>query len=512
LAAQSGLAVLQDGGNAFDAAVATAAVLNVTEPMSTGVGGDAFALCFVADGGRILALNGSGRAPHRASLDALAADGLVERIPLDHPHSVTVPGAPRMWADLIAELGTRNLASLMRPAVRCAREGFAVSPLIAAGWERSAARLKEPAGGYLPGGEPPQVGQVVRMPDLADTLEAIGESGADAFYEGSLADRICRRHQELGGLLDQEDLVSHSSTWVDAISVEFDGLRVHQCPPNGQGLVVLQALGMLAQMDDLRHRGPAVRAHRMLEALRLAFADARRFVADPEWVDLPVKELLSEDYLSQRRASIRDEGRIELPEPGLAAPVGRDTVYLSVIDQWGNACSFINSLFHGFGSGIVVPGTGICLQNRGALFSLQAHHPNVLAPSKRPYHTIIPALSTDLAGRLDASFGVMGGFMQPQGQVQVLLHRRLGELDPQQSLDMPRLCIFDGDPAREIAYEPGIQAEILDGLRQRGHRLQRVEGLGRALFGGGQWLERNPESGVICGGSDPRKDGQVAAY
>lgn len=513
LAAQVGLDVLKQGGNAADAAIAVAAMLNVVEPMSTGIGGDAFCLYYQARSRRIFVLNGSGCSPRAANIQRFAADGLSDSIPLTHPHSVTVPGTVAAWADTITRFGTRSLAHVLAPAITYARAGFAVSPIIAGSWALCAPKLRE-AGSYLPGGEPPEVGQVVRLPELADSLDAIGQSDGRDFYEGRLANKIVAHHQRLGGLLSAEDLAAHESTWVEPISINFGGVRVFQCPPNGQGLAVLIALGILQGFDDLAECGEVLRCHRMIEAIRLAFADARRWVTDLEFGNTKavVESLLEPGYLAQRRSQIVDGVRSECVESGIALPGGPDTVYLTVVDGEGNACSFINSLFHGFGSGIVVPGTGICLQNRGALFSMNPTHPNRLEPGKRPYHTIIPAMSTHKDGSLHASFGVMGGFMQPQGQVQLLVNRLILGLDPQQAMDAPRFLLRDGDPEANIAYESGFCGGGITALEFSGHQMERVDGWGRVLFGGGQYIERDPGTGVLACASDPRKDGQAVGW
>ncbi len=517
LAAMAGLRMLLDGGNAADAAVATAAALAVVEPMSTGIGGDAFALFYDAQASptqRVSALNGSGRAPAGLHLEDLHHAGLNE-IALDSPHSVTVPGTAAAWADLLARHGTMPLGVVLRPAIEYARDGFPVSELIAASWQRGEAKLSRLPSGQelLPGGRAPRMGEVVCLPEMARTLQAIAEGGADAFYLGETGRRIADFVQTQGGRLDVSDLAAHRSTWDEPISIEYCGLRVWECPPNGQGLAALLALGIVAG-DDLAAAAPIERWHLLIEAMRLAFADARRWVADPTFADLPLAELLSTPYLAGRRGQI-DPLRANLaPRSGLPAAERRplqpaprsDTVYLSVVDGHGNACSFINSLYHGFGSGLVAPGTGVALQNRGALFSLDPAHPNRLEPGKRPYHTIIPALATQ-GDDLWACFGVMGGFMQPQGHVQVLVNLLDLNLLPQDALDAPRFCLQDGEAGGRVAVEVSAGAGLIDALRARGHDVVVTAGMERTLFGVGQVIRRDTATGVLTAGSDPRRDG-----
>lgn len=517
LAAMAGLRMLLEGGNAADAAVATAAALAVVEPMSTGVGGDAFALFYDAAAApqqRISALNGSGRAPAGLRLEDLRRAGLAE-IDLESPHSVTTPGTVAAWADLLARHGTMPLGAVLQPAIDYGRDGFPVSELIAASWQRGEARLRRLPSGLelLPGGRAPRMGQVVQLPELARTLQAIADGGAAAFYQGETGRRIAAFVQEQGGCLTPADLASHRSTWDQPIAIDYRGLRVWECPPNGQGLAALLALGIVAQ-DDLTAAAAAERWHLLIEAMRLAWADARRWVADPAFVDLPLAELLSTPYLAGRRSQI-DPRRANLaPASGLpnaerrpVQPAPRsDTVYLSVVDGQGNACSFINSLYHGFGSGLVAPGTGVALQNRGALFSLDPDHPNRLEPGKRPYHTIIPALATQ-GDELWACFGVMGGFMQPQGHLQVLVNLLDLAMSPQEALDAPRFCLPEGEPGGPVAVEAGAGEALIAALRAKGHDVTVMAGMERTLFGVGQVILRAAGSGVLTAGSDPRRDG-----
>jgi gamma-glutamyltranspeptidase/glutathione hydrolase len=514
LAAQAGLDILRRGGNAADAAIATAAMLNVTAPASTGAGGDCFALYYDASPRRVTALNGSGRAPSALTLANLCALGWTA-IPARSAQAVTVPGAVRGWEDLLARHGRMTLADVLPAAISYARDGFPVSPVFGASWGNPAIvdllRQCPYAGDYLPSGRAPQVGEIVRLPDLARTLQAVADGGADAFYNGSIADAIAATVQEYGGVMTPADLRDHRSTWHDPIQTDYRGVTVCECPPSGQGLAALQALNIAEgwSLGDMAWDDPA-RLHLMIEAVRLAFADAGRYIADAGRADVPVSALLDKGYAAQRRRLISpDRALTGIGHGDLSA--GSDTVYLSVVDGEGNACSFINSLYMGFGSGIVAKGTGVFLQNRGANFRLDPAHPNALEPGKRPYHTIIPGMALR-DGALWASFGVMGGFMQPQGHFQVINAMVDDDLNPQEALDRPRFYLEEGDPNGVIALEDGIPVAAMAQLAQLGHTVRPVAGRQRGLFGSGQIIRRDADSGVLFGGSDPRKDGLVAAY
>jgi len=506
----AGVEILMQGGNAADAAVAVAAALNVTEPTSTGLGGDCFALFYDSSTGKVTALNGSGRAPAALTLDLLREQGFGAELPPFHVHTVTVPGACAGWCDLIERHGTLELSNILAPAVRLAEEGFPVAPLTAYYWERGARRqlASAPGGRALTlDGRGPRAGEVFRNPALARTLRIIAEGGKEAFYQGEIGARIARAVQAAGGVMTEEDLAAHTSTWEEPISTVYQGMRVYECPPNGQGLVALIALNILSSFDLPGEALSAERLHLIIESLRLAFADARHYVADPAFNPAPLGELLSPAYAVQRAALI-DRQRATLDQGHGIPPAGTDTVYFSVVDGQGNACSFINSNYMGFGTGIVPEGTGFSLQNRGHNFSLDPQHPNALMPRKRPYHTIIPAMAVREAdGSLYASLGVMGGFMQPQGHVQVIVGMVNDRLDPQAVLDRPRVCIEDGTAGGAVALEEGIPAEVVSRLSAMGHPVRVVSGHERALFGRGQIITRDPDSGVLCGGSDPRADG-----
>ncbi|HLU10988.1 MAG TPA: gamma-glutamyltransferase, partial [Oceanobacillus sp.] len=495
-----------------DAAIAAAAVLNVTEPASTGIGGDCFALFFDAKTGQITALNGSGRAPMALTAADLRAQGLTEI----HPHSghaVSVPGAVAGWQDLLERHGTMTLADVLADAIHYARDGFPVHPIFAAGWKRGEAFLqsKPNTEDYLPNGRAPIAGQIVQLPGLANTLQAIAEGGKEAFYTGEIADAIVEAVQSAGGVMTHEDLKAHHSTWDEPIFTDYRGITVYECPPNGQGIAALQAMKIAEGFDlgSMAWDSPE-RIHLMVEAMRLAFADARYYVADMATNPAPVEWLLSEAYAEQRRALISPTQAMQPPSFGMP-PAGSDTVYLSVVDGDGNACSFINSLYMGFGTGIVAKGTGVFLQNRAALFTLEDGHPNCLAPGKRPYHTIIPAVATK-GGALWACFGVMGGFMQPQGHFQVISAMVDDDLNPQEALNRSRWQLYNGTGDSALWLEEGIPVTTMAKLADMGHVVRPVSGYMRGAFGDGQIIRRDAETGVLYGGSDPRKDGLTAAF
>jgi len=530
LATAAGLEILAKGGNAADAAVAAGAALNVTEPTSTGIGGDMFALHYSADTQCVTALNGSGRAPAALTLDRLKNEGFSTELPPFHAYTVTVPGACAGWFDLIAKHGSLSMSDILAPAIRLAREGFPVSPLTSNSWSNGARRQLAfaPNGHELTiDGRAPLPGEVFHNAGLARTFEAIASGGASAFYQGEVAESIVAVMKEAGGCLSTDDLASHVSTWEEPISVTYRGLRVYECPPNGQGITALIALNILEGFDLSALASLSTeRLHLTIEALRLAFADSRWYVADPKFSNVPVDELLSKGYASERRKLINPKRATLDPKRG--TPVSSsNTVYMSVVDQWGNACSFINSNYSGFGTGIVPKGWGFTLQNRGHNFMLDPEHPNCLAPRKRPYHTIIPAMVTRLPSRTErsrsdsggadeaqnigetlyASYGVMGGFMQPQGHVQVLSALVDDGLDPQAALDLPRFCIDVEEAGGRVAIEEGMPKKTTSGLEKLGHPTYSVSGYARALFGRGQVILRDEETGVLAAGSDPRADG-----
>jgi gamma-glutamyltranspeptidase/glutathione hydrolase len=512
LAVAAGLEILAKGGNAADAAVATAAALNVTEPTSTGIGGDCFALFYEAGTKRVTALNGSGRAPAALSVDRINKElGATHpsSLPPYHPYTITVPGACAGWCDLVEHHGSLAIADILAPAIRLAEEGFPVAPITAYFWQRAAKeQLKTALNGHemTLNGRGPEAGEIFRSLNLAKTLRKVAEGGKKAFYQGEIAEAIAAVISKAGGCMTVGDLAVHTSTWEAPISTTYRGLRLWECPPNGQGITALIALNILEGFDLPADQLSPDRLHLEIEALHLAFADTCWYVADPSAVPVPVEELLSKDYAALRRKLV-DPKRATLDQHRGSPAGGSDTVYLSVVDKLGNACSFINSNYMGFGTGIVPSGWGFTLQNRGHNFSLDPGHPNVLAPGKRPYHTIIPAMITrDYPPSLFASFGVMGAFMQPQGHVQVFLGLVDG-LDPQSALDVPRFCITDGIASGRVAVEEGIPEKTIADLGRRGHDIVMVGGWERALFGRGQVILREAETGILIGGSDPRSDG-----
>jgi len=505
-----GIEILRAGGNAADAAVAIAAALNVGEPTSTGLGGDCFALFYDAATGRISAMNGSGRAPAALTLDLLRAQGLTgPTLPMLSPHAVTVPGACAGWCDLIARHGSLPLATVLEPAIRLAEEGSPIGDITAWHWNRAVATYAGvPSFRELTiDGRAPRAGERFRNPGLARTLRTIAAGGKDAYYRGEIADAIVAVLREAGAVMTTDDLAAHATTWDAPISTTYGGLRVWECPPNGQGITTLLALNLLEGFD-LRALDPlgADRVHLLAEAMRVAFADTRWYVADPSVTRVPVDELLSKDYARRRRALI--DPRRAAADVRHGAPVASsDTVYFCVVDGSGNACSFINSNYGGFGTGLVPRGWGFTLQNRGACFSLVPGHPNALAPRKRPYHTIIPGMLTRPDGSLYGPFGVMGGFMQPQGHVQVLVAMLDDGLEPQAALDRPRFCLEPVDGAVKLNLEAGIPDATVTELVARGHDVVAdIGGYARSLFGRGQIIRRAPD-GSFDAGSDPRADG-----
>ncbi len=515
LAAQAGLRILQRGGKAADAAIAAAAVMNVVAPASTGIGGDCFALHYDASTRQVSALNGSGRAPAQLSLEDVRAAGY-KKMPHRSALSVTIPGAVRGWADLLERHGRLSLSETLEDAVYHATEGYPVTPVFGHSWANSEAflRSRPHTEDYLPAGHAPQVGQIVRLTQLGASLKRIAEEGPGALYEGEIAERIVATLREYGSPITMADLREHRSDWGESIRVNYRGTHIHEHPPNGQGLAALEALNIANGWDiaALPPQSPE-RLHLMVEAMRLGFADAGQYVADMATNPAPLEFLLSEDYAARRRALISPERALSPPSFGRPTQ-SSDTIYLCVIDGEGNGCSFINSLFMGWGSGIVARGTGIFLQNRGAGFRLEPGHPNALAGGKRPYHTIIPGLMTR-GYELHGVFGVMGGYMQPQGHLQVVSALLDDSLNPQEALDRPRWCLGAGisvDGNSALLLEEGIPLPTMARLAQLGHDVRPIVGPARGVFGSGQIILRDAASGALFGGSDPRKDGLVAAY
>lgn len=516
LATQAGLQMLQQGGNAVDAAVAAAAVLNVTEPTSCGIGGDMFALLYLNDSQQVVGINGSGRAPAQLTLEQVRNDGLKgPALPSLHPHTATVPGAIAGMLDLLDRHGSLERSEVFRPAIELAEDGFPVAPLTAYFWGRGVRQLQSGPYGteMLLDGQAPKAGQLMRNPTLGRTFRTIVEEGRAGFYDGRVANAIVDLLGSMGGFLSLDDLRNHRSEWVEPISVDYKGTTVWEIPPNGQGLTALLGLNLLEGTDfsQVRHLSTEY-FHLLIEALRIAFADTRYYVADPAVVDVPVEELLSKSYASKRRSLLLPDRHN--PELTHGTPTANsDTVYFCTADAEGNACSFIYSNYMGFGTGLIPEGCGFTLQNRGANFSLDPSHPNVLAPNKRPYHTIIPGMATVTDTQdLYCAFGVMGGFMQPQGHVQVMLDMLEYDLGPQETLDLPRFCLTDGTAGGEVALEDGIPLQVMAELARMGHKVVPTVGHARAIFGRGQIIRKHPESGTWWAGSDPRADGLALGF
>ena len=510
LAAMTGLRMLMNGGNAVDAAVAAAAVLNVVEPGSTGMGGDLFALVWDAGEKRVRALNASGRAPGAASIEELRNRGY-SHIPSDSPYAVTVPGTVDGWHTLLSTCGSMPLAEVLAPAIDYAEKGYPVSPVIARDFAHALPKLTRHSSGQelLLDGQAPATGQVMRLPELAGSLRTVAEGGPEAFYRGPLAQKIHGYLQELGGWLTAEDFASHTSTWDEPISTSYRGVTCWECPPNGQGVSALMALN-IAEGYDLPSMGlqSTNTYHHLIESMRLAFADGLRYIADPRCAPVPLELLLSKTRAEKRRSLISPDHAMERASYDPHLTKDADTVYVTCVDGQGNACSLINSLFQSFGTGLVAPGTGIALQNRGALFCLDPEHPNALAPGQRPYHTIIPGLATR-EGELWLSFGVMGGFHQAQGHLQALVNMIDFGLDPQSALDARRFNVNLDDTT---TLEQDAPPQLLRELRDRGHRLTPDSGGAGILFGGGQIVQRDPETRTLTAGSDPRKDGCAVGW
>ncbi len=511
LAAMAGLQTLIQGGNAVDAAVTCAATLNVVEPVSTGVGGDMFALIWNARDKQMHALNGSGRAPAAASIEELKSGGH-QRMPEFGVYSVSVPGTVHGWETILAGHGTMPLSQVLQPAIRYAEEGFPVTDVIAYQWHGQVEKLSRLPSGQemLINGRAPKHGEVMQLPTLGRTLRAVAEGGSEAFYQGKIAEKMAAFIQEQGGWLATQDLAGHTSDWDEPISTDYRGVTCWECPPNGQGIVALEALN-IAEGFDIKGMGPQScdRYHHLIEATRLAFADAFQYVADPRMVQVPMAQLTAKSYADQRRSLI-DPSHAMATVPYGQVLSGSDTVYISCVDGEGNACSFINSNFANFGSGLVVPGTGIVLHNRASLFSMDPDHPNALAPGKRPYHTIIPAMAT-VDGELYLCYGVMGSFMQPQGHLQLISNMVDQGMDPQAAIDALRFQV-SGD---SVILEEGVDPNVADGLRSRGHRVQLMSGHqrgGAGGMGGAQAIQRDPGSGVLWGGSESRKDGCAVGW
>lgn len=510
-ASQIGRDILAQGGNAVDAAIATAAALTVVEPTGCGIGGDAFALVWIANdeqgNGELHGLDASGVAPASLTRDAVLAAGH-EQMPLYGWTPVTVPGVPSAWAELSRRFGKLDFATLLAPAIRLAEEGFVVSPMIASLWARDEAVFRRNLSGeatrgwfdtFTPEGQAPRAGTWHRCVDQARTLAAIAESQAESFYRGELAERIDAFSRQTGGYLRATDLADYQPEWVTPISGRYRDVDLWEIPPSGQGLVALMALRILDGYPA-SHRDDPDALHRQFEAMKLAFTDGQAYITESRHMRQRVEDLLSDAYSEKRRALIGEKATM----PTAGQPAAGGTVYLATADRDGNMVSFIQSNYHGFGSGVVVPGTGIALQNRGHGFSLDPNHDNCLAPGKRTFHTIIPGFLTQ-NGKALGPLGVMGGFMQPQGHVQMVTNMVDAGLNPQAALDAPRWQWMGGNT---IGVEHAYSASLIRAMAERGH-IMKIAHDSRG-FGRGQVILRDPETGIYCGGTEPRTDANIA--
>ena len=509
LASQAGLTILQQGGNAIDAAIATAICQTIVEPTNNGLGSDCFALVWT--GGKLHGLNGSGYAPQRLTPEAVAASGATERMPLRGWEAVTVPGAPSAWAELHKRFGRLPFAKLFEPAIYYAEQGYPVSPIVARFWQEGIDALtpykNNPA--IAPwfatfdvhsNGVAPKTGELVTLPDHAKTLRILADSYCESYYRGELAQRLVEFSDKTGGYLSLEDLADYRAEWVEPVHINYHGYDVWEMPPNGHGITALMALNILKGME-IGAKDTGDTFHKQIEAMKLAFADGMHYIADPRYMQTRVEELLSDAYAAQRRALI---GETAL-EPTHGKPFCGGTVYLCTADGEGNMVSFIQSNYKDFGSGIVLPGYGINLNDRGAGFSLNPELDDYLAPRKKPYHTIIPGFLTH-EGEAVGPFGVMGAYMQPQGHVQVIMNTVDWLLNPQSALDAPRWQWIVG---KEIWLESSVAPEIVEDLRRRGHEVRVLED--DTTFGRGEIIWRD-SNGVLAGATEPRADGVVAAW
>jgi len=511
LAAQAGLDILKKGGNAVDAAVATAAALTVVEPTSNGIGSDTFAIVWID--GKMHGLNSSGYAPKSISIEAVRSMGHKE-MPQNGITPITVPGAPAAWAELSSRFGKLTLKQCLAPAIEYAKEGYPLSPVLAEIWHNSYlhySKIKEEQTGqeynhwfdtFAPNGkEALKAGELWKSVAHAETLAEIGETNAESFYRGRLANVISDFMAKNGGFITKSDLEEYTPQWVEPISANYRGYDVWEMPPNGQGLVTLIALNVLKEFD-IANDNYEDACHKAFEAMKLAFTAGKEFITDPDFMTISVKDLLSEQYAEKLRCKITDTAL----EPTPISPHSGGTVYLCTADNDGNMVSLIQSNYNGFGSGIVIPGTGISMQNRGADFKLDPTHANALLPRKRTYHTIIPGFLTK-GGMPVGPFGVMGGYMQPQGHLQVIMNTVDYNLNPQMALDRPRWQWVGG---KNFEVETDFPMEICDQLKKRGHNVSiatRTE-----KFGRGQIIWRNPTNGVLCGGTESRCDSQIAVW
>jgi len=507
LAANAGLDMLKKGGNAVDAAIATAACLTVVEPTSNGIGGDAFALVWIKEDRKLYGLNGSGNAPKDLTAEAVKQKGY-ESMPKFGWTPVTVPGAPGAWAALSERFGKLPLSVVLEPAVRYASEGYPLTPTLGLNWEKGYNRFKAECNDssfdewyktFIPNGVVPKVGDIVKLPNHAKTLDEIGRTNAESFYRGALADRIDACSRKFGGFLKKEDLANYYAEWVEPISVNYKGYDICEIPPNGQGIVALMALNLLKKFD-FKSRDDVQTFHRQFEAIKIAFADGKKYVTDPKYMDYSSQDLLSDAFADMRRLEMTEAAK----DHQAGIPPSGGTVYLCTADSEGNMVSFIQSNYMGFGSGIVVEGTGIGLQNRGADFSLNPEDYNYLKGGKKTYHTIIPGFimkNNEAVG----PFGVMGGYMQPQGHLQVAMNLIDFNLNPQMALDAPRWQWMEG---KKFVVEPSFPSYLVNALEALGHEMSIANSGG--TFGRGEMIIADGK--VLYGGTESRTDGSVACY
>jgi len=506
LASQAGAQVLARGGSAIDAAIAADAVLGVVEPMSCGMGGDLFALYWDARTGKLTGLNASGWSPQALTPEFLRAQGHTS-MPQAGIHSVTVPGCVNGWNKLHQRFGRLPWGELFQPAAYYAEHGFPVTELIQAGWRNSLNTLNADENArrvFLRDGSAPEVGEMFRNPQLAGALKLVAAGGAEAFYRGPIAKAILRTSDRLGGTLAAADLSEFNAEWVDPVSTEYRGWKVYELPPNGQGVAALEMLNIMSNFPLFNYPARGVEElHIQIEAQKLAYADLARYVADPRFSRVPVEGLLAAAYARQRSELIRMDAARCTAEPGNPPPTAGDTIYLSVVDRDGNIVSLIQSLYLSFGSGVMVEGYGFHLHNRGALFTLDPQHPNVLAPRKRPFHTIIPAFMEK--DNVHIGFGIMGGFNQAQAHAQFVGNVVDHGMNIQAALEAPRFTKLNFGGC-DLMIENRVPPEVREALQARGHRLQ-VLGDFATDVGGGQAVIHDSRTGVHYGASSPRKDG-----
>lgn len=518
LATQVAIDILQQGGSAVDAAIAANATLGLMEPTGSGIGGDLFAIVWDAKAGKLVGLNASGRSPYALTIDHFKQQAMTE-IPPYGPLPITVPGCVDGWFELHKRYGKLPMPAVLAPAISYARDGFPVSELIAYYWEIGGHRLKEwPnfAGVFLPGGRAPEKGDIFKNPDLAKTYEVLASQGRDAFYRGELAETMATFCKRVDCFLRARDFAEHTSTWVDPVSTNYRGYDVWELPPNGQGIAALQMLNIIEPFDlkAMKHNSGAY-LHHLIEAKKLAFEDRAAYYADMDFSNVPVKELISKEYATQRRKLLDPDKASKAFPPGNPRLDKGGTIYLTVADKDRNMVSLIQSNYRGFGSGLVPDGLGFCFQDRGQLFSLDAGHPNVYEPHKRPFHTIIPAFVTK-DGKPWLSFGVMGGDMQPQGHVQVLCNMIDFGMNAQEAGDAARFHHFGSSAPTGgkmtdggwVAVESGVSAEAREYLKKLGHDLRETHG----GYGGYQAIMYDAARDVYIGASESRKDGQAAGY